>query len=279
MNRTIKHIRSELSSGENYYACVQSVQAGHGVSPHWHDYFEFELVMEGEGEQIYNGVSYTMQRGMASLMSYYDFHALRGITDMKLLKLQFNEQMLPKELMERVSFSRNRFCFPLSEEETAEVSRLIEQIIREDRDRSQLYELVVQNAIATLVVILLRKTALLPLPATPSLLQQTAAYAHGHFRESISLSQIAEELSVTPNYLGKRFTQWMGISFSEYLNTVRLRHACHLLTGTELSVKEIAFSSGYNSIEHFEYSFKKRLTCSPTVFRRQSREGRLPREV
>jgi AraC-like DNA-binding protein len=159
------------------------------------------------------------------------------------------------------------------------VGELIELIMREDRERSQFYELVVRNAIATLVVILLRKAALLPLPATPSLLQKTAAYAHGRFRENISLSQIAEELSVTPNYLGKRFSQWMGVSFSDYLNTVRLRHACHLLAGTELSVKEIAFSSGYNSIEHFEYSFKKKMTCSPTVFRRQSREGRLSREV
>lgn len=271
MNHTIKHIRSDLSGGENYCATQIEIKAGHTVSPHWHDYFEFELVLEGYGEQIYNGTRYVLERGTVSLLSYYDFHALRITDDLKLLKIQFNENMLPKDLSDFIFLSQNRFCCSLSEEETREVIRLMENIMDEDASRSQFYELMVRNAISTLMVMLLRRTSSLPAPAMPSLIQKTAAYAHTHFRENISLTQAAEACSVTPNYLGKRFTQWMGVSFSEYLNTVRLRHACNVLTGTDLSVKEIAFSSGYNSIEHFEYIFKRKLACTPTAFRRLGR--------
>lgn len=75
--------------------------------------------------------------------------------------------------------------------------------------------------------------------------------------ERIYLCLNLQKNSVTPNYLGMLFSKRMGVSFSDYLNTVRLRVACNLLAQTELSVKEIAFASGYNSFEHFEYTFKK----------------------
>jgi len=270
MSSTIKHIRADLPSGQHYCATRPKIAAGNVVSPHWHDYFEFELVLDGYGEQIYNGIRYELKRGTVSLLSYYDFHALRFFSDTKLLKIQFNETMLPVELSEGLFLSQNRFCCSLSEEEMGEVIRLMEQIQREDADRSQFYELMVRNAIVSLMVMLLRKTSSTASPAMPSLIQRAVAYVHTRFREDVSLAQAAEACAVTPNYLGKRFTQWMGVSFSDYLNTVRLRHACNLLTGTELPVKEIAFASGYNSVEHFEYSFKKKLNCSPLSFRRQS---------
>ena len=272
MNSTIKHIRSDLPSGQHYCATRPEITEGTVVSPHWHDYFELEVVLDGSGEQIYNGARYELKRGTVSLLSYYDFHALRFFSDTKLLKIQFNETMLPKELSDRLFLSQNRFCCALSEEETGEVIRLMEQIRREDAVRSQFYELMVRNAIASLTVMLLRKTASTSSPAMPSLIQRAVAYVHTRFREDVSLTQAAEACAVTPNYLGKRFAQWMGVSFSDYLNTVRLRHACHLLTGTDLSVKEIAFSSGYHSVEHFEYRFKKTLNCTPMAFRRSRLE-------
>lgn len=270
MSRVIQRIQSDLNQGENYFVTRRSVRAGETYPPHWHDYFEFELVLEGRGTQIYNGTEYALERGTVSLMSYYDFHALHFQADTKLLKLQFNEQMLPKELNEFIFLSRNRFCCSLSEEETEEMIRWMELIEAESRDRRQFYDCMVRNAISSLMVTMLRRMAPQPSAAAPSLLQKAVAYVHGHFRENISLTQVAAACSVTPNYLGKRFSEWMGLSFSEYLNTVRLRHACNLLSGTDLSVREIARSSGYGSIEYFEYSFKRRLSCTPLAFRQNN---------
>ena len=273
MKQTIKWIQSNLNQGENYCVTRREVRAGHSVSPHWHDYFEFEIVLDGRGEQIYNGTRYALERGTVSLMSYYDFHALHFQSDTKLLKLQFNEQMLPKELNEFIFSSRNRFCFSLSEDELQEMIGWMELIEAESRDRLRFHDCMVRNAISTLVVILLRKISPLPTIATPSILQKAIAYAHTHFRENISLTQVASYCAVTQNYLGKRFSEWMGVSFSEYLNTVRLRYACSLLSSTDLHVREIAISSGYSSIEYFEYIFKKKLSCTPLEYRRSALQG------
>ena len=87
------------------------------------------------------------------------------------------------------------------------------------------------------------------------------------FLEDITLEELASTAFVTPNYLGALFKKWTGSTFPAYLNTVRLRHACNLLLTTDLSVKEIAFASGYRSVEHFCYTFQKMLRTTPRAFR------------
>ena len=73
---------------------------------------------------------------------------------------------------------------------------------------------------------------------------------------------------VTPKYLGALFKKNTGNSFHHYLNMMRLKCACSLLKTTNMSVKDAALTSGYNSIEHFIYTFKKHLSVSPTAYRK-----------
>ena len=81
------------------------------------------------------------------------------------------------------------------------------------------------------------------------------------------LEKVSKELSISQNHLGSLIKKEIGMSFSEYLNSVRLKYACDLLKSTNLSVKEIAFSSGYSSVEYFLYIFKQKLKTAPTKYR------------
>ncbi len=273
MNTKIKRIRSEFPEGMNFRTERKEIRAGDYFPPHWHDYFEFEIVLDGQGEHIYNHCHDHLDRGSAYLMSYYDFHELRAKTDMVLLKIQLNEKMLPEELARFIALSGNRFSCLLNEEETDEIVRILREIDEEKRERFPFYERMLRSLISLLIIKFLRHIPPLPEQTIPDLVQQAVAYVHIHFREALSLTQLAEHCAVTPNYLGMRFSRWMGVSFSDYVNTVRLRYACDLLAGTDLSVKEIAFSSGYHSVEHFEYIFKRKLSCTPLAFRRGGRQA------
>ena len=103
---------------------------------------------------------------------------------------------------------------------------------------------------------------------TIKLVQKAMAYIHSNFRFDISLEQMAKDLSVSVNYMGAVFKKWVGVSFNEYLNTVRLKNACNMLETTDLSVKEIAFASGYKSVEYFLYRFKNNLKTTPTAYKK-----------
>ena len=275
MQKGIKHAPSELAGGATCYIERKTVQAGTRFAPHWHDYFELELVLAGEGEHCYNRQAQPLSRGSAYLMAYYDFHELYAKTDLALLKIQCTEQALPPDLRDHILLGGGRFCATLTDKELRLITTLFAQIEQERKDHAAFEKTVTQNAITTIFVTLLRhSTKNTPAPLPP-LLQQLVRTAQTRFRENITLHQLATDAFVTPNYLGALFKKWTGSSFSEYLNTVRLRHACELLATTELSVKEIAFSSGYRSVEHFCFTFQKTLLCTPKSFRQKQREEKI----
>ena len=63
--------------------------------------------------------------------------------------------------------------------------------------------------------------------------------------------------------------QNFGKTFSQKLADARMAAASQLLTGTDLSVTEIAERTGYSSIEHFSAAFHRLMGCTPRQYRRQ----------
>ena len=88
------------------------------------------------------------------------------------------------------------------------------------------------------------------------------------FTEKLTLDSIANELHVTPPYLSTLFTKRVGMTFSAYLREKRLNYAAELLIGSENSVTDICFISGFGNLSHFVRCFERRFGMSPTSFRR-----------
>lgn len=268
MSKQIIKYDSSLQQNKDYYIEERYVKNGEYFAPHWHDYFELEVVLGGTGEHIYNNKRYTLSRGSIYLMSFYDFHELSAQEDMYMLKLQFNENVLPKQLNDFLFLSYNRFCCVVDENEMQHIIKLFEILKREERRGGLFSEMLIKNLIAEIIITVIRNSTQDKNTVIPSLLQNAVAYIHNNFREQLTLGSMAKHCNVTPNYLGMQFSKKMGISFSDYLNTVRLRYACNLLDGTDLTVKEIAFACGYNSVEYFGYIFKKSLGTSPLNYKK-----------
>lgn len=94
------------------------------------------------------------------------------------------------------------------------------------------------------------------------------------FRESkiflnphLKLSDVAEACNTNRTYVSNYFNQEAGASFYEYVNTMRVDHACALLRDTNDSVKVIAARSGFNSPQSFIRTFVKVRGVKPTDFR------------
>lgn len=82
----------------------------------------------------------------------------------------------------------------------------------------------------------------------------------------LSLSAIAEELFYNPKYLSRIFKKQTGISFSEYLNTKRLKYAVSLFDYGIDSVKNVAILSGFSDPLYFSSVFKKHIGVSPKEY-------------
>mgnify|MGYP002715338833 CR=1 FL=1 len=99
-------------------------------------------------------------------------------------------------------------------------------------------------------------------------------YINEHYHEDITLQSAADHVEISASYLSTLFTQNMEHGFVDYLNTVRVNHACAYLEQSILKTYEIAFKVGFRDEKYFSKVFKKIIGVSPSEYRktRQSHE-------
>ena len=103
---------------------------------------------------------------------------------------------------------------------------------------------------------------------TPSA-EQARAYIDRHYMDpELSLSSVANAVSVSPNHLSTLFKSKIGVGFSEYLTEVRIRQAKRLLITSDLRVSEVGERVGYQNMEYFSMLFKKNTGQTPSQYRR-----------
>lgn len=89
--------------------------------------------------------------------------------------------------------------------------------------------------------------------------------------EDFSLGELAESLSITPNYLSALFTSETGITFTQHLTRIRMEHAKRLLNETKLKIYQICKEVGYSDQSYFSRLFKSLEGMSPFDYREHLR--------
>lgn len=93
-------------------------------------------------------------------------------------------------------------------------------------------------------------------------------YLQEHLAEEMSLSVLAEEFHLNPQYISQLFKNEIGVNFLSYLTNIRMEKAKKLLLSTSLSVAEVAEQSGYGDYRVFTKVFKKNEGITPSQYRR-----------
>ena len=82
----------------------------------------------------------------------------------------------------------------------------------------------------------------------------------------LTVSVIAEELGYSEKYLSSLFKKRIGISFTQYLQEIRLKHAIFLMEEGVVSVKNVALLSGFRDPLYFSRVFSKVYGISPKAY-------------
>jgi len=91
---------------------------------------------------------------------------------------------------------------------------------------------------------------------------------HNDISRKWSLDELALIAGMSRTNFSKHFKSISGTTPGEYITNLRITKAKELLSNTKEPVAEIAFSIGYQSSEHFQKSFKKKVGVTPSVFRK-----------
>ena len=93
-------------------------------------------------------------------------------------------------------------------------------------------------------------------------------YIEHHFASEITQSMLCEQLHVSPQHLCRMFRECLNTRPMAFITQVRLRHACELLT-----VSEICEHVGFHNLNYFCKEFKRYTGSTPTSYRNTTRES------
>jgi AraC-like DNA-binding protein len=100
------------------------------------------------------------------------------------------------------------------------------------------------------------------------LLQKALRYAHEHYTEQIYVDWVAEAVGVPVNRLRELFRTTLGMSCSQYIQSLRIAEAMSCLCRPDAQVTTIALDAGFETASHFNTSFRKQTGMSPTQYMR-----------
>ncbi|MBY7144820.1 methylphosphotriester-DNA--protein-cysteine methyltransferase family protein [Virgibacillus sp. NKC19-3] len=100
------------------------------------------------------------------------------------------------------------------------------------------------------------------------LINDTRAYIQRHYKENMTLKQIAQNIGISPYYLSRLFKQYTLKTPRCYVENLRVNKAVHLLQTTELSIIAICYEVGFQNVSSFYQAFKKQTQYTPQQYRK-----------
>lgn len=104
-------------------------------------------------------------------------------------------------------------------------------------------------------------------PKRSTAVLQAVAYIDDHYAEKVTLEQIAAQSHMNSTYMSELFKKEMGVTLNDYINNLRIIHACEYLRFSNYSMGQIAERCGFNDQNYFTKVFKKFLNTTPSQYR------------
>ena len=239
---------------------------------HWHDFYELEFIKSGHATQIINGETYSIGPGFTALLSPVDFHSYQNVSPddpLEICNIRFSDLLLPPTIRSKLTTATMELA-----DDPAPIIATLEHLIREYEQNNFGREEFIRSTITNLCILILRESyrntasGSQPTAEQYSPIQEAVLYIRNHYRDSITIDEVANIVHLTPNYFSEYFKKQTGIKFCSYVQKLRLEFSVSLLKLSDLSIKEIADQSGFNSAAYFSNAFKDYFGISPEQFRK-----------
>ena len=107
--------------------------------------------------------------------------------------------------------------------------------------------------------------------ATNHIVSRACMYIDSCHGRKVSLSEVAEQVFVSPTYLSRLFKSQMDINFKAYVSGQTLEAAKRILVNTDAKICDISDQLGYKDLRHFYKFFSSGTGMTPTEYRRATR--------
>lgn len=278
MYETLKENRSHGTDNYPYSQYhIFNAETSFQFPVHWHNELEIIYIRNGKLDISINGQSYTGTRDSIFIVNPKELHFM-GSTDISvdyytiIFPLEFisfqSDDVIEMSLLRPLR--NGRICF-ISRLTVSEAIRdLIEKLIDANKNDRSLHELNSKIYLLQLFSLLLENPNVVTKNKgdNTDTQREMISYIREHFAEKISLSDFASTFHMSEKYISRYFKEHFNITFSKYVNHMRLSHAKKLLDTSDTSVTDIALFSGFPNVSYFIRSFKAAYGVTPLKYRK-----------
>lgn len=263
------------------YPYVAKYQDNDENTFHWHSYCEITLVQKGSGRYFVNGEEYSMEVGDLIIFNNTEPHGWIGFQeDMHLLVMIFQSDFVDykldlsgnnylKPFVERGGNFKNRIGH--EDKQADRIREIMMEIQREDTVKEEGYRMMIQADVLRILTLLIRhyqdeskSEELLPEKNSAMYrLSEAFQYIDEHYKEKLSLDEVAASCHMSTNYFSTYFRKAANINFSEYVARLRMKEARRLLRTTCMPITEIALECGFQNLSNFYRTYHKFFEKSP----------------
>ena len=241
--------------------------------PHTHNHMELFYIVGGKGQFLIEDQLHPVNVSNLVIINPNVTH-----TEVSLNAQPLEYIVLGVEGIELVAGETSNGCSILDHFETMEVSSCLRNILREMELKNTGYQDICQAYMEILLIRLMRNIDL-AVSADPQMgtgNRQCAAvkrYIDIHFKEALTLEQLADEAHMNKFYLSHAFKKEYGVSPINYMTSRRIEESKYLLAETDLSLSQIAQLLGFSSLSYFSQVFRRTQEISPMEYRQNNRRS------
>lgn len=236
---------------------------------HAHDYFEFFVITHNTVMHTYNGETKPLEEGTLCLIAPYEqhqFHQCEGNPihfNLSVREAEFKKLCNSLDPAIYSKLIENPRIYRMKPREYEYFKLLSELLLSsEESETTMLAKTILINAISHLVTF------------SGEAEQQPEWFRV--FCEKIKsseyflqpINQLYKLVPYSQPILNSTFKQFMGETLISHLTKLRINYAANLLTCSNYSILEISEMTSYNSLSHFNHTFKRTLGYTPSEYRR-----------
>jgi len=239
---------------------------------HSHKYYEIYYLINGNRNYFIGDKVYKITSGDFILIPPDLLHKTFGSKFERLL-VYFDKESVPPSLFSALDECLDSVVISVPTYERKDIEALLNKMHTEYSSNLECREMIISSLLNTLIIEMIRLKREGQEPqykndSVTNLIMNIVTHINNNYMENITIDTLANMAYLSRSHFCRQFKKVTGFSPLEYLNSVRLKAAEHLLDTTALSVTTISSQVGFSSSNYFGDIFKRYKGMSPRSYRK-----------
>ena len=236
---------------------------GLSPTPHFHNQIELVYVINGQTVAFADQKKTVTKSGELFVAFPNQIHYYEKTVIGKSIDIIFSTELLYG--LEDILYNNIPKSNLVSESKMRNFANIISDIVEAGGEFSHTVRVGLMNQ---LLANILPEFELMPrIKTNNTTLQSVLNYCTKNFSNDLTLDILAEDLHISKFHISHLLNQKLGISFSAYLNNIRVHRACFLLNNSQNKISDISEDVGFGSIRSFNRAFKSVMNMTPLEYR------------